>query len=336
MADNLVQSGTGTVATDDIGGVHYQRMKVGQGADGVYADVSAAAPLAAATPNSLTVGTITAANANLITGTATAGSSVAVTVPDSHSSWDVYLTGTYSAGTTLHFQGSLDGVTWWALNGRKSGDATTNVSTTTLDADPPGGATNNPSNWRGSIAGIPFFRVTCSPYTAADSVTVRIVTSAGTGAVFFNAGLPGSSNNIGALYPTPAYTIGSTTGTTPATIGQIGRPVRASGNVAQATAATLIAAPAAGTRIYVTNIIASNEGATLTVARLFAGSLPAAIGAVAVVNDVVDLPMAASGGGAVINFPPNAPWALPVATALSFAVTVATTWTISVTYYVSS
>jgi hypothetical protein len=47
MADNMsVTPGTGTsVATDDIGGVHYQRVKLAWGVDGSAADASAAAPL---------------------------------------------------------------------------------------------------------------------------------------------------------------------------------------------------------------------------------------------------------------------------------------------------
>lgn len=51
MADDvLIKNGTGagtdfTAATDEIGGKHYQRMKVGHGADGSYADASASAPL---------------------------------------------------------------------------------------------------------------------------------------------------------------------------------------------------------------------------------------------------------------------------------------------------
>jgi hypothetical protein len=47
MADNVaITAGAGTtVATDDIGGVHHQRVKMGWGADGSYGDVSAAAPL---------------------------------------------------------------------------------------------------------------------------------------------------------------------------------------------------------------------------------------------------------------------------------------------------
>ena len=46
MADTTPQNGTATIATDDIGGVHYQRVKLIHGADGVNAgDVSAANPL---------------------------------------------------------------------------------------------------------------------------------------------------------------------------------------------------------------------------------------------------------------------------------------------------
>ena len=45
MADNTLQNGTDTIATDDIGGVKYQRMKVTFGVDGVSSDVSSVAPL---------------------------------------------------------------------------------------------------------------------------------------------------------------------------------------------------------------------------------------------------------------------------------------------------
>lgn len=47
MADNIaVTAGSGTnVATDDIGGVHYQRTKLVWGADGTANDASAANPL---------------------------------------------------------------------------------------------------------------------------------------------------------------------------------------------------------------------------------------------------------------------------------------------------
>ena len=47
MADNIpITAGSGTtVATDDVGGAHYQRVKMVWGADGTATDTSAAAPL---------------------------------------------------------------------------------------------------------------------------------------------------------------------------------------------------------------------------------------------------------------------------------------------------
>lgn len=45
MADNTPQNGTDTIATDDVGGVKYQRMKITYGVDGVAGDVTAANPL---------------------------------------------------------------------------------------------------------------------------------------------------------------------------------------------------------------------------------------------------------------------------------------------------
>lgn len=52
MADNLaVTPGSGaTIASDDIGGVHHQRVKISQGADGSATDVSSAAPLSVKQP----------------------------------------------------------------------------------------------------------------------------------------------------------------------------------------------------------------------------------------------------------------------------------------------
>src|SRR6478736_6712427 len=47
MADNIdMTPGIGkTVATDEIGGIHYQRVKVGSGVDGVWNDASASTPI---------------------------------------------------------------------------------------------------------------------------------------------------------------------------------------------------------------------------------------------------------------------------------------------------
>lgn len=76
MADNVALPATGvTTATDDIGGVHYQRIKAGFGAEGSHTDVSTAAPLPVVLPklatatlsnvaSSATNVTVLAANAN--------------------------------------------------------------------------------------------------------------------------------------------------------------------------------------------------------------------------------------------------------------------------------
>jgi len=45
MADNTAQTASETIATDDIGGVKYQRMKTTFGADGSSTDVAPGAPL---------------------------------------------------------------------------------------------------------------------------------------------------------------------------------------------------------------------------------------------------------------------------------------------------
>jgi len=348
MADNTSQTGTDTIATDDVttlngagsAGVKVERVKVGYGDDGTYRDSSTAFPLPSVTPSATTTGNITAANTTPDAGAGTANSSVVLTVPDGHSAVSIQLSGTFSAGTTVAFQTSIDGgTTWWYTNARRSLNTLgANETQSLTSTDVTGGAApngGNPSFWRGTTGSSALYRVTCISYTAADNVTVRILSSAGMGGTYQLGSLPAGVSNIGGLYPAPSVTLGTATGTTAATSGQVGRSVRASGNVAQATAATLIAAPAANTRLYVTNIVCSNEGSALTVARLFAGALPAAAGAVAVTNDVFDFPIAGSGGGATINFPPSAPWALPTATALSFAVTVATTWYITATYYVA-
>lgn len=63
MADNTLQTGTDTIATDDIGGVKHQRVKVEYGADGSATDVSSTNPLPVMMPDLLTTGTITVTDA---------------------------------------------------------------------------------------------------------------------------------------------------------------------------------------------------------------------------------------------------------------------------------
>ena len=142
-------------------------------------------------PNSNTVGYLT-----------TSGQSITITVPDGHSSWTVYASSGFSSSSTISFEGSPDGINWHALNGRRNTDAFTNDTTNLLDAAPIGGTGptgGNPSNWRGVIGAIAFFRVRYSIFTSGDIIRIQIITSAGVGATFLNAGLPASTNLIGAI-----------------------------------------------------------------------------------------------------------------------------------------
>lgn len=72
MADNIGYTpGTGaTIAADEIGGVLYQRMKIGIGADGTATDISTANPMPITAPNALSV---SAANAIPISTSQTLG-----------------------------------------------------------------------------------------------------------------------------------------------------------------------------------------------------------------------------------------------------------------------
>jgi hypothetical protein len=59
MSDNTtINPGAGgdVIGTDDVGGVKYQRIKAGFGADGSYGDVSSANPLPTSVASSATVG----------------------------------------------------------------------------------------------------------------------------------------------------------------------------------------------------------------------------------------------------------------------------------------
>jgi hypothetical protein len=349
VADNVSVGGV-NYSTDDVttlngatvaaGTSQTQRIKVQYGDDGIARDVSAAFPLPIIDLDGTASGTITATDAvvgtynglgAVLTGTPTANSYVAYQLTGAESGFTLRLSGTFGGGT-VWMESSVD-----STNGIDGGWTTNLVRQSGVDITFLDASITTAGIFRGVAGGYAYLRVRVTGATTP-SIAVSIRASGGPSVTALVASLPAGANIIGKMGvdPAPSLTVGTGTGTTPATSGQIGRVVRVSANVAQATAATLIAAPAAGTRIYVTNISCGNEGATLTVARLFAGTLPAAAGAVAVVNDVWDFPMGASGGGAGMNFPPSAPWALPVATALSFAVTVATTWAISVSYYVAA
>jgi hypothetical protein len=103
MADNItLNTGTGgaSLATDDVGGVQYQRTKVTFGADGSATDVSPGAGIPTAGQYFDTTGTGAALNADIV-----AGMDVRP-----YRMWTLQLTGTFSA--TVRVQGSNDNVNW--------------------------------------------------------------------------------------------------------------------------------------------------------------------------------------------------------------------------------
>jgi hypothetical protein len=136
------------VATDDIGGVHHQRMKVGYGANGAYADVAPAAALPTG-PGYLEA-----------SGTIAANGAVAFTAVDvSAYRWaQVQVLGTWTG--TLRFSASMDGTNWLNVHGGQI-DFPSNIPTT------------QPTNglW-GVPLGARYFRVVSSAWTSGTATVV--------------------------------------------------------------------------------------------------------------------------------------------------------------------
>lgn len=215
MSDNVpITAGAGTsIASDDIGGVQHQRVKVEYGADGSATDVSATNPLPVMLPDALATGTITTTDAVVgipsttgafVSGASTAGSLVSIACPGGDTAWNVQVTGLTSG--TLYFEASLDSTTgtdgnWVAVNGRQTGVVNTVLGTS---------ATTN-GLYRGNTSGIKYFRVR-SVGALSGTPAVRINLSDGVGAIFLNASLPTGANNIGTVNLTDGTTGARVTG----------------------------------------------------------------------------------------------------------------------------
>jgi len=146
MADNTTintMSGGDVIATDDIGGVKYQRMKVNFGADGSASDVSSTNPLPASVPELTASGSLTA------TG------SVTMTLA-SHSQAAVQVTGTWVG--TLQFEGSVDGTNFFSI---PSVVPTTGAVVTSATAN---------GQWLIPCAGYKQIRTRCSAFTSGTIV----------------------------------------------------------------------------------------------------------------------------------------------------------------------
>lgn len=217
MADNTVLpvgSGGDTIATDDIGGVKFQRVKLIHGADGVNAgDVASGNPLpitGAVPANTTTSGTLTASDAvvgapigdgSLISGASTAGSIVAAVVPDGMQAWTLlikgYVSGAIYTEASNNSTNGTDG-DWVEVKGRRTGTAAGIESVVyTVVAN---------GYYRGNAAGFKYIRARLIGGTGP---TVQWVLSNGQGATFLNSSIPGGLNNIGSVKLTDGtYTAG--------------------------------------------------------------------------------------------------------------------------------
>ncbi|TXH11237.1 MAG: hypothetical protein E6R03_14520 [Hyphomicrobiaceae bacterium] len=156
MADNTTLPGTGDViASDDIAGVKYQRVKIAHGGDGSATDTSSVDPL----PVMSQPGTQL-----LVSGNITAsGQSVSCDV--SRASNVVLMMNTSSlAGHNCTFEGSLDSTngtdgTWFALQAIRSNANTIEGTTGVLAATPA-------YSWELSVNACNYFRVRSTAHTS--------------------------------------------------------------------------------------------------------------------------------------------------------------------------
>jgi hypothetical protein len=214
IADNTSQTGTDTIATDDVttlnggasSGVKVQRTKTTFGDDGTSRDVSATFPLPAGNTVQAS-GTLSATDAvvaapvgdgTIITGASTAGSVVSLSIPSGMSSWTMllkgYVSGTIYSEASTNSTNGTDG-DWVEVKGRRTGTA---PGTETITY-----AYTASGYYRGNDGGFIYLRARLIGGTGA---TVQLTASSGTGAVFLNSSLPGGTSTIGAIKKAPATT----------------------------------------------------------------------------------------------------------------------------------
>lgn len=161
MADNVpITAGSGTtIATDDVGAVHYQRVKL---VDGTL-DSSAVIPGDAT--DGLAVNPKRPNRGTATTGTLTAAAQTVQLATTDLAGAGIGVAGTYSASIT--FEASLDGgTTWLAVQGQQ-------IDTAAVTSNP-GALVNIARAWEFGTAGMTHIRVRCTAYTSG-TVNVGIV-----------------------------------------------------------------------------------------------------------------------------------------------------------------
>jgi hypothetical protein len=311
VADDSAMNATDVIATDHVTNLNgatvaqsatspkVQRVKVAYGDDNSSRDVSPSFPLPVGTNDLITTGTVTAQDAasttatsnpipsrteyvqTRFTGTPTANSAVRLDVTG-ESSFSFDVSGTFTG--TLQIERTVDGVTWTAVAAFIAGSAYTTTQVTA------------PSAGHGNTSAAVAMRMRAiSAWTGTATVTIR----AGEGTGTITVGSP--MRIYEPLSPT-------------ATVGTANSNIfNARTAVTTATTSVLVAAPAAGLSIYITDVSVSNAGSTLCTVSL----LPSAG------TSVLDITAAATGGGGSMNF--GTPLKLAAATGLSVTTSAAST-----------
>lgn len=136
--------------------------------------------LSSQTPDLITTGSIAAL-----------GGVVQAQAGTGQNDWRMTLSGTFTLGTTITFQGSQDGTNFVNLNGRLSGAINTVLANMVV------GPLASPVIYQGNGSGMKYIRAISTAFHAGDSVTVSITLSTGVGAVFLNSSVPTGTNAIG-------------------------------------------------------------------------------------------------------------------------------------------
>ncbi len=332
MADDTLQSGTDTIATDHVTTLNgvavtqtatspkVQRTKTTFGDDGTSRDVSAAFPLPVAeqvTPAA--TGTITATDAILgvhagagvpLTGTPTAGSYVAFPLRGGESGFTLRLSGSFGGGT-VWMESSVD-----STNGVDGGWTTNLVRQSGVDQTFLDASITTIGIFRGVAAGYAYLRVRVTGATTP-SIGVAFRASSSPSVTAQVAPLPPGSNQVGniGLIHTAA------TGTASGNINTATLALTA----AQTANTLAIAAPAAGLSIYVTDMHGSNSGSTGTLLGFHSG---------ATTTPTYAWYLPPTADGFVTNL--GTPWKLPAATALNYRMSAAsTTVYATLNYYIA-
>lgn len=164
MADNLTLPASGSVAaTDDIGGVHYQRVKLADGtADSATLIPGDATDGLVVNPRRPNRGTLASGS----TITALNGAVQASVIDAAGAGLVVF--GTYSA--TLAFEASLDGgTTWVGIQGQQIDTGTISVSS--------GALVNTARAWEFGTAGMTHIRVRASAFTSGTVAVAWVATA---------------------------------------------------------------------------------------------------------------------------------------------------------------